>query len=60
MYRTFDGGYSWVVVPSVSGTYPAADELVAIAVCEYDPNFVVGVGIHDNATDGKIIVGKLV
>jgi photosystem II stability/assembly factor-like uncharacterized protein len=60
IYRTFDGGYSWVVVPSLSGTIPAADEFAAIATCEYDPNFVVAVGIHDNATDGKIVVGKLV
>lgn len=59
IYRTFDGGYSWVVVPESGGSLPVSDELLAIATCTYDVNLVVAVGIADNSTDGKIIVGKI-
>lgn len=58
MYRTFDGGYSWVVLSESTGSIPNADELLQLAVCKYDPNLVVGVGIHDDATDGVIITGR--
>jgi hypothetical protein len=57
IYRSFDGGYSWVVLPE-SGTLPAADQFNAIATCRYDPNVVFAAGVHDNATDGVIFVGK--
>jgi len=56
--RTFDGGYSWTVLPEGVGTMPLADAFEAIAACEDDPNFVVGVGLADDASDGILVVGQ--
>ena len=55
--QSFDNGYSWIVLPQDSSTLPANDKLNALAACSDDPNFVVGVGLADDATDGFIIVG---
>jgi len=55
--RSFDGGYSWNVVPQY-GALPLADSLVALATCSEDINFVVEVGTGDDAADGVIIVGQ--
>jgi hypothetical protein len=57
--RTYDGGFSWKVTPERTGaTLPLADRVNALAVCPENPNFVVGVGLADNGTDGIIIVGS--
>ena len=56
--RTYDGGYSWNVLPEGTGTLPANDRIDAVAACLYDVNFVVGVGLADNAADGIILVGQ--
>jgi len=56
--RTYDGGYSWQILPEGTGTIPANDRINALATTQYDPNFVVGVGLADNATDGIIVVGN--
>lgn len=58
IYRSYDGGYSFVNTPEGVATIPAADAYTAIAACRHDPNFVVGVGLADNATDGILIVGQ--
>lgn len=58
IYRTFDGGYSWVVLPEGTGSMPLADEFLGLTICENDPNIVLAAGIADNATDGVIILGK--
>src|SRR5512139_21816 len=42
--RTYDGGYSWNILPEGVGTIPANDRVNAVAACPFDPNFVVGVG----------------
>jgi radical SAM superfamily enzyme YgiQ (UPF0313 family) len=55
--QSFDGGYSWIVLPQDSSTLPANDKLNALAACSDDPNFVVGVGLADDGVDGFIIVG---
>ena len=55
--RSFDGGYSWKITPEVSGLISANDRVNAIGGCENDPNFVVGVGLADDAADGFIVVG---
>lgn len=56
--RTYDGGYSWKIIPEASGaTIPANDRINALASCLYDVNFIVGVGLGDNGTDGIIVVG---
>ena len=56
--QTFSAGESWIALPQNGTTFPANDSLVALATCEYDVNFVVAVGTHDNATDGIIFVGQ--
>ena len=56
--RTFDGGYSWIILPEDVGTMPASDQINALAACDEDPNFVVGVGLADDASDGFIVVGN--
>ncbi len=57
--RTYNGGYSWTITPEASGsTIPANDRINALAVCAEDPNFVVAVGLADNATDGVVLVGE--
>lgn len=56
--RTYDGGYSWQVLPEGTGTLPLNDQVNALAACEDNPNFVVGVGLADNATDGFVVVGS--
>lgn len=58
MLRTFDGGHSWVVLPEGVGTIPVTHSLDAIAACEYDPNFVVSVGLNEGGVDGVILVGQ--
>lgn len=55
--RTWDGGYSWFVAPSLAGAI-AADSIKALAACPYDHNLVYGVGTADSATDGILIVGQ--
>ena len=56
--RTYDGGYSWNILPEGTGTIPANDRINAVVGCIFDMNFVVGVGLADNATDGIIIKGS--
>ena len=55
MWRSYDGGHSWNLMPDGPGLLPTADELLAVYACEFDPNFVVGVGDLD-ASDGTIMI----
>jgi hypothetical protein len=57
IFRTYDGGYSWTMLPETQGSMPAADKFNALAACADDVNFVVGVGLADNATDGIVVLG---
>jgi photosystem II stability/assembly factor-like uncharacterized protein len=56
--RTYNGGNSWVALPEGVTSLPANDQIDAIAACKYDPNFVIGVGLADDASDGIFVVGK--
>jgi len=57
LFRTIDGGNSWVVMPEEQGqTIPANDYLAAIAPSIDDVNFVLAVGLADNATDGFAVL----
>ena len=56
--RTIDGGNSWKLVPEKTGSMPGNDKINAIAYCPSDPNFIVGVGLADDGTDGFIVVGQ--
>lgn len=49
---------TWYVLPEGTGSMPLADRFNALACSEYDVNFVVGAGLADNASDGKIVLGE--
>lgn len=55
--RTYNGGYSWKVLPEGAGNLPAADRFTAIAACPYDANKVLAGGLDDNGTDGILLLG---
>lgn len=56
--RTLNGGFSWYVLPeSAAGSIPDNDYIGALAACR-DPNFIVGGGLADDATDGIIVIGS--
>lgn len=62
--RTYSGGGGngteggWVVLPELIGTIPANDAVNAVYACSDDPNFAVGTGLADNASDGVILVAE--
>lgn len=56
--RTYDGGYSWLVLPEGSGSLPLSDSLDAHALCSDDINWSIFVGLADDAADGLILVGN--
>ena len=56
--ETIDGGNSWIVAPRAVGTLPANDQITALATCIEDENFVIGVGLADDAADGFILLGE--
>lgn len=56
--RTYDGGYSWQILPEGTGSIAANDRINRLAPCIYDENFIVGVGLDDDAADGVIVVGR--
>lgn len=56
--RTYDGGNSWVIIPEGTAVMPTNDYVGALAACTEDPNFVVGVGLAGNATDGFVVVAQ--
>ena len=58
IWRTFDGGNSWVILPEGVGSMPTARDFNAIAACQEDANFVVGVGEGAVADDGIIVFGE--
>jgi hypothetical protein len=58
IFRTYDGGYSWQLLPEGSATLPANDRITALATCEEDANLVIGVGLADDGSDGIILVGE--
>ncbi len=55
MWRSYDGGFSWNLMPDGPGILPTAEELLAVYACEFDPNMVVGVGDLDGS-DGTIMI----
>ncbi len=59
LLRTYDGGQSFLVLPEEAHkTMPAGDQFTALAACKYDANFVVGVGLADDAADGIMVIGE--
>jgi photosystem II stability/assembly factor-like uncharacterized protein len=58
IFRTYDGGNSWNLMPEGAANLQANDRINALAACTDDPNFVVGVGLDDDASDGIILTGE--
>jgi photosystem II stability/assembly factor-like uncharacterized protein len=61
--RSYDGGYSWNILPEGSQTIPSNDYLNRIAVCDAAPeqvaaNFFLAGGLADDASDGIMMVGQ--
>lgn len=60
LYRSLDGGASWIREPNSAQNFPANSGLNAIAVCEHDPNFVIVGGeieIAEATYEGFIALG---
>lgn len=58
IYVSIDGGYTFTQTPrSASNAMPANTGINALAVCPFDVDFVVGVGLAADGTDGFIVVG---
>lgn len=56
--RTINGGYTWYVVPESAGqSFPTADYINDIAVCDKEPNIIFAGGLADNAADGILVKG---
>jgi photosystem II stability/assembly factor-like uncharacterized protein len=59
IFISIDGGKSFIRAPrAASASMPNNDRINAIAVCQYDVDFVVGVGLHSDGADGFIVVGN--
>jgi hypothetical protein len=59
IWISINGGYDFERAPrGQAGAFPANDRVNAIAACEFDVDFVVGVGLADDGADGFIVVGS--
>jgi hypothetical protein len=56
LYRSFDGGYSWVTMPESIGSMPTATDFACVAAPKLDANLVFTGGL--NAADGVLVMGK--
>jgi hypothetical protein len=58
LWRSYDGGHSWVRLPEGVGSLPGSSTaLNAVGACEDDVNFLVAGGV-DAADDGVLLVGE--
>lgn len=65
LLRSYDGGYSWKVLPESTGVIPANDRINRLAVCgsaalQDAANHIVGGGLADDASDGYLVYGQAV
>ena len=59
VYISVNGGESFIRSPrGNAGGMPNNDEITALAVCEFDVDFFVGVGLASDNTDGFIVIGS--
>ena len=58
IFRSYNAGQSWKLMPDSGGSMPANDRYRALAACPQDPNLIVAVGLGDNGADGVILVGQ--
>jgi len=59
LFRSYNGGNSWILLPEGSANLPANDSLNALAGCSEDPNFIVAGGLADDASDGILLTGSV-
>lgn len=57
LFRTYDGGYTWNLLPDGSGTMPTNQRLNAIASTWINPNRVFAGGLG-SGSDGVIVYGS--
>ena len=55
--RSYDGGYSWVVMPEGVASLDLQEGLKSVVGCKYDPNLVLAAGVATGGTDGIILRG---
>lgn len=55
LFRSYDGGYQWSLLPEAGGSIPANDGIDAIATCENDANFAIAGGLASNGTAGILL-----
>lgn len=55
--RSYNSGYSFVVLPEGSASLQSVDYFNALATCWHDPNVVYAAGLDDDAADGVILRG---
>lgn len=58
LYRTYDGGHTWVKMPEGVGTLPGSStKISAIATCIHDVNYLIVAG-EDSGSDGVLLVAE--
>jgi hypothetical protein len=58
IYISVDGGYSFIIADRSTNLIPFSDEITAIASCPDDIDFILGVGLADDGSDGYIVIGS--
>lgn len=56
LYRSLDGGASWIAEPNSQLSFPANGGLNALATCTFDPNTVLVAG-ESNSGAGFLVIG---
>jgi len=56
--RSYDGGYSWLVIPEGTSVIPANDAVNAIAGCTEDANILAAGGLADDGSDGILLIAQ--
>ena len=57
LFRTYNGGYTWNLLPEGTGSITTSDYFNAIASCTEDPNIVYAAGLDGGGSDGLIVKG---
>lgn len=59
VYVSVNGGQTFIRTPrGNAGAFPTNDEVTALAVCEFDVDFFVAVGLAADGSDGFIAIGS--
>lgn len=56
LFRSYNGGYTWNLMPEDATTLPTTQRFNAVSACAYDPNTVIAGGLGA-ATDGILLMG---